>query len=89
MATATKKVRAAGPVGGRTRDPSELAALEFLIYEDNGGRYREDRCCCRLDDGIAHRDPRVTRAAPAAQGQPRHHGNVVPVGQRGSAMGAA
>jgi uncharacterized protein YegP (UPF0339 family) len=39
MATATKKVRAARPIGRRARDVSKSASLEFLVFEDNGGSY--------------------------------------------------
>jgi uncharacterized protein YegP (UPF0339 family) len=40
MATATKKVHAARPVGPGARDVSESASLEFLVDQANGGDYR-------------------------------------------------
>ncbi len=38
MATATKKVNRARPVGRGARDVS-ASALEFLVHQDNGGGY--------------------------------------------------
>jgi uncharacterized protein YegP (UPF0339 family) len=39
MATATKKARTAKRVAGGAAGVSESAAMEFLIFEDNGGDY--------------------------------------------------
>jgi uncharacterized protein YegP (UPF0339 family) len=39
MATATRKVRADRPVARDTRDVTESASLEFLVYRDNGSDY--------------------------------------------------
>src|SRR5271167_4668485 len=39
MATATKRVRTAKQVAGGALDESESAAMEFLVFEDNGGGY--------------------------------------------------
>jgi uncharacterized protein YegP (UPF0339 family) len=39
MATATRKVRAASPIARGTRDVTESASLEFLVYRDNGSDY--------------------------------------------------
>jgi uncharacterized protein YegP (UPF0339 family) len=39
MATATKKVHAAGSLDRASREVPEAAPLEFRIYRDNGGRY--------------------------------------------------
>jgi len=39
MATATKKVRAAGSLDRTSPAVHEAASLEFRIYLDNGGRY--------------------------------------------------
>jgi uncharacterized protein YegP (UPF0339 family) len=39
MATATKKTRAAASLNGAARPAPEATALEFRVYQDNGGRY--------------------------------------------------
>ena len=39
MATATKKIRAAGPVARGTHEQSAPRSLEFLVHQDNGGDY--------------------------------------------------
>ena len=39
MATATKKARATVVAGRGTQAPSESVSMEFLIVEDNGGKY--------------------------------------------------
>jgi hypothetical protein len=42
MATATKNARSKRHVAGGSRDVSESPSMEFLIVEDNGGRYHWD-----------------------------------------------
>ena len=39
MATATKRVRTAKQVAGGAVGESESAAMEFLVFQDNGGDY--------------------------------------------------
>jgi uncharacterized protein YegP (UPF0339 family) len=39
MATATKKVHAAGPVARGVGDVLESASQQFLVHRDNGGDY--------------------------------------------------
>jgi len=39
MATATKKIRAAKPVGRGAREPDQPTSLEFLVQQDNAGGY--------------------------------------------------